>query len=265
MQWLTDLFNSIFKTSSQIKPKDTVRPTSTNLVTHMGLTLDIPKVISKGQMRYPKAIRPQNPMKARGKFKGNYPVGIVVHFTAGRSGGLTKALDSIKGGIKNGFLFACIADTGEFVQPNPMNEWGYHAGTSKWSYKNLFSGSVSDETFGIEINNAGMLTKQSDGTFKTWFNTIIPKEQVRHVTEAEFGCPTGYYHKYTPQQEKTLIEFCVWAIKNDPTGRLTAETILGHHEVAGKLGIGYFRKNDPGGALSMSMSKFRGLIKELCK
>lgn len=229
--------------------------------------IDVP--VKVGELWYPNAVkRTDLRMKARGTFKGGWPVGILVHFTAGRSGGLAKAIDSIKGGIKNGYLFACIADSGEFVQPNPMTEWGYHAGESSWSkYSKLFSGTVSDEMFGIEMNNAGMVKLVESGKYKgmyeTWFGTYLQESEVRYVTQAEYGCPTGYYHKYTPEQEKSLIEFCVWAIKADPTGRLTADTVLGHHEVAGFKGIGRWRKNDPGGALSMSMDDFRKLIGRL--
>lgn len=237
---------------------------STIIKTHFG-NLDIPVVSKKGELWYPKAVkRPDLRMKARGTHKGGYPLSILIHFTAGRSGGLQKAIDSIKDGISNGFLYSCIADSGEFVQSNPLNEWGYHAGESAWPHSKLFSGSVSDECHGVEMNNAGLLTL-TGGKFKTWFGTFIDEKDVRHVTEAKHNCPTGYYHKYTPEQEKTLTEFIVWAIKNDPTGRMNFATILGHHEVSGKLGIGRWRKNDPGGALSLKMNDYRDVIKELTK
>jgi len=38
--------------------------------------------------------------------------------------------------------------------------------------------------------------------------------------------------------------------------------VLGHDEVAGKKGIGYNRKNDPGAALSMTMTEFRNKLDE---
>ena len=204
-------------------------------------------------------------MKAVGTFKYNYPVMILVHFTAGRfENGAANAYSTIDGGIKNSYNYMCIANEGTVVQASPLNKWGYHAGESSWSkyLPKWISGSVSDESVGIEMNNAGKLEKTSDGGFKTWYGDYIPKENVRYVTEEEWGCPTGYYHKYTDAQEKALIDLCVWLIKNDPNGIMTADHIVGHHEVVGKLGIGRWRKNDPGGALSMPMPKFRKLIAE---
>lgn len=220
------------------------------------------QAVQKGVLWYPRAHVPNMKMKEKGKYANGYPIGAVVHFTAGRSGGLRKALDSIEGGIKDGYTFLCIADSGEIVQANPLNTWGYHAGESAW--KGIL-GTVSDDLVGIEMNNAGKVESVGNGRFKTWFGTYLTADQVRYVTEKDYGCPTGYYHKYTPAQEKTLIEFLVWLKKNDPTGKFKIDYILGHHEVAGKLGIGKWRKNDPGGALSMTMAQLRAKVAELCK
>lgn len=218
--------------------------------------------------------------------RGNYPDGAaagprgaVVHFTAGRFlGGLSKAKSSIDGGIKNGYTFLCIAYTGEIVQAHDILKWGSHAGESAWNVKLdrltwKLQGTVSDDLIGIEMNNAGKLTpvKFKDGETKYYpywcfkdgdnskalidKNGFIPAGDVRFVQEKDYGCPTGYYHKYTPEQEETLTKTLLWLYKNCPAFKL--EYVLGHHEVAGKLGIGRFRKNDPGGALSMTMDKYR--------
>lgn len=221
--------------------------------------------VPKGLLWYPKAKIHSKAMKAAGTFMYNYPVLIVVHFTAGRfENGAQNAFDAINDGIANGYNYMCIANEGTVVQASPLNKWGYHAGESSWSkyLPKWVSGSVSDESVGIEMNNAGKLEKTSDGRYKTWFGTYIPADKVRYVTQAEWGCPTGYYHMYEPAQEAALVDLCVWLIKNDPNGILNENHIVGHHEVAGLLGIGRWRKNDPGGSLSMSMDNFRKLIGE---
>jgi len=224
---------------------------------------DTPSTSGKGYLWYPKAVMHKRAMKTRGTYSGGYPKGAVVHFTSGRyEGGLAKAKDSIDGGIENGFAFLCIGNDGSIVQAHPLDKWGYHAGESAW--KGL-AGTVSDDLVGIEMNNAGKVDKISDNKFKTWFGTYLTSDEVRYVTEKDYGCPTGYYHKYTPAQEETLIEFLVWLKKNDKTGNFKIDFILGHHEVAGKLGIGYFRKNDPGGSLSMSMDELRRTVKKKCE
>lgn len=230
----------------------------------------VKEIIKMDKWRYwPKAHRPKDSdgNTIRMKTKGKYPrglVGAVVHYTAGRSGGLKKAISSILGGIKNGFMFVCIADSGELVQAHPVDEWGYHAGESAGitsKMKKLILGSVSDELIGIEINNAGQVKKQKDGTFITYFGVVLQPSEVRYVTEEKYGCPTGYYHKFTPQQEATLIDFLVDLKKREPEV-FDFDNVLAHHEVSGKRGLGYFRKPDCGGALSMNMDDFRSLLKK---
>lgn len=206
------------------------------------------------------AIQSKDKMPERGGYPWGWPKGLVVHFTAGRRGGLVKALDSIRGGIKNGFTYLVIADTGELVQAHDIRQYGYHAGESKWP--NLRS-SVHKDLAGVEMNCAGKL-ENKNGKLMTWFNTEVKKENARYVTIHNWGCPTGWYEKYTHEQEETLIRLCLWLKRNDPTGRFSFDLVVGHHEVSGPAGMGKgksFRKSDPGGSLSMPMPQFRQLLK----
>lgn len=220
-----------------------------------------PEVVIAGQGLdwYPKAVRYPKRMRTRGKYAKGYPLGLLYHHTAGRDG----AAKTIEGGIAQGYAYLCTQEDGTIVQAHPISEFGYHGGESAWRIGvSPLIGSVSDDLIGLEVNNAGLLTKTSDGRFKTWFNTYIPEDRVRYVTEKEWGCPTGYYHKFTEAQEKANFEFILWLKRNDPFGVFSFDHVLGHHEVAGKLGIGYFRKNDPGGSLSMPMPELRALLKK---
>jgi len=47
----------------------------------------------------------------------------------------------------------------------------------------------------------------------------------------------------------------MWLYKNIEPFKIDASR--GHHEVSGVPGIGFWRKNDPGGSLSMPMSVLR--------
>ena len=201
-------------------------------------------------------------MRARGSYPKNYPYGSVIHFTSGRwLGGLDKAFDTIEGGIVNGFLYMCISYDGKLIQTNPLNEWGYNAGESGWSkFSKLIKGTVSDELIGIEQNCAGKVKKLKDGRYETWFNTFLTEDEVRYVTEKEYGCPTGYYHKLSRDQELTLTKTLLWLKANNPDV-FDLDLVVAHHEVAGTLGIGYFRKDDVGGSLSMSMKDYRAYLK----
>lgn len=222
----------------------------------------IKKLFKKAQAKkkkviYPRATVSDVEMKTYTKYKNGWPVGAVVHFTAGRyEGGINKALDSIKDGAKNGLAFLCIGNDGGIAQGHSIDEWGSHAGRSGWPG---LGEAVSSKLIGIEMNNAGKLTKKADGKFYSWFGTEIPEENVRFVTEKTYGCPEGYYHKYTKEQEDSLIELIMW-LKFQRPDVFNLDFVLGHHEVAGRIGIGYFRKNDPGGSLSCSMPEFRSRL-----
>ena len=195
-------------------------------------------------------------MKTRGQYAKGWPLGAIVHFTSGRDG----AENTIKDGIKNGYAYWCIQKDGRLFCAHHANEWGYHAGESKW--KTLL-GAVSDDLIGIEINNGSKLTKTKDGRYKTWFGTYIPEENVRY-TEGKDNQEKGYYEKYTPAQEETLIKTLMWLKAQNPSV-FSFDNCLGHDEVAGPMGLGYWRKNDPGAALSVTMPEFRKLLEEKYK
>lgn len=204
---------------------------------------------------YPRATISKEKMRTKGKYSKGWPLGAVVHYTAGRDG----AQKTINGGIKNGYTYLCIQKDGTMVQAHPLNEWGYHAGESAWrKFTKKLWGTVSDDLIGIEINNAGILTEKGGKLF-TWFGVEVPRENARYSPGIE-NQKKGWYEKYTPEQEKTLIEFLLWMKKQEPK-IFDFDFVLGHDEVAGPLGIGYWRKTDPGAALSLPMSEFRGLLK----
>jgi hypothetical protein len=200
---------------------------------------------------YPLAHIPKNfAMPSKGKYKDYYPVGAIVHFTAGRfEKGLQSALDTMSWGLKQGYNYMSMAADGQVVQSCPLSDWGYHAGASVWPE---LGSSVSSKLVGIEICCAGRLTVEGD-KFMSWFNTEIPKELVRTVKSRD-NIQAGSYHKYTEAQEKSLVELLIWLKANNPTV-FNFDFVLGHDEVAPT------RKNDPSGALSMSMPEFREYLK----
>lgn len=228
-------------------------------------------------MKIPFAIQYKNKMKEKGQYAGGEgPRGAVVHFTAGRfEDGVKDANRCIEGGIKNGYTYLCIARTGEILQAHDIMKWGFHAGESAWRIpvaraKWKIVGSVSDDLIGIEMNNAGLLKKVGDECFPWWeFEgkklklgaKAIPDQDVRFISKElakTWGCPAGWYHKYSPEQEATLIKTLLWLYHNIEPFKIDA--ILGHCEVSGVLGIGRYRKSDPGGSLSMPMYKLRELL-----
>lgn len=233
-------------------------------------------------MKIPFAIQYPKRMKAKGDYAGGEgPRGAVVHYTAGHyEKGLEDAYRVIESGIERGLTYLCIAYTGELVQAHDIMKWGYHAGESAWripvkraTWKII--GSVSDDLIGIEMNCAGLLKEVGDKVYPWWaFDgkklrsnaKSIPKDQCRFISKEMakiWGCPPGWYHKYSDAQEDTLARTLLWLYRNVEPFKLDA--IRGHHEVAGTLGIGYFRKSDPGGSLSMPMDVFRKGLEDAYK
>ncbi len=202
---------------------------------------------------YPLATIVSPRMNTKGKYADNYPRGAIVHFTAGRDQTERQAENTVAGGRENGYTFFVIGPEGEVYQAFPLDEWGYHAGESHWPGVGT---SVSTKLVGIEITCAGKL----DGDNKSWFGVTYPADQVRTVSN-RYECPAGKYKKYTAAQEKALIDLLLWLKRNNPT-IFSFSLVLGHHEVSGMIGIGRWRKNDPGGALSMKMGELRQLLEQ---
>jgi len=209
-------------------------------------------VISGKALWYPKAVIQKRKMIGNGEYTQGYPQGAIVHFTAGQDRTEQDAIDTYDWGCDEGYVFFVIGPTGVVYQGFPLNIRGSHAGTSNWPG---LGDSVSKYLVGIEVACAGEL---EDG--KSWFGVHYPEEQIRFVEEKEWECPTGHYKKYTGAQEKSLIELILWLKRNNPDV-FNLDYVLAHHEVAGKKGIGYWRKTDCGGSLSMPMTKFREYLK----
>lgn len=221
------------------------------------LTLDEPLRPSLGvanarSLWYPlaKVITPEMPTK--GRYADGYPRGAIVHFTAGHDRDDDDAAATISYGRAQGHAYFCIGPSGRVLQAHPLDRWGHHAGESAWPG---LGSSVSSKLVGIEICSAGLL----DAGGRSWFGKTYAKEDIREVKEAQWGCPTGRYRKYTEAQEAALVHLLLW-LKRNNEAVFSLNYVLGHHEVSGKKGIGRWRKNDPGGALSMTMDQLRAKL-----
>ena len=203
---------------------------------------------------------PRKKMKTKGSYGGGWPRGAVVHYTAGRDG-KGKAFSTIEG-AEDYYAYLCIDIDGTVVQAHPVSRWGYHAGKSGW--RGLIGG-MNDDLIGIEINNPGKL-KEKDGKLVTWYGEEVAKEDARYVTESAYGCPTGWYKKYSKAQEDALVKVLAWLYYSSPRAdHFKIDNVVGHHEVAGPLGgaLDFFRKSDPGGSLWLPMPEFRNYLRKI--
>lgn len=201
--------------------------------------------------RIPNALEdPSRPLKTRGKYQtqSGYPDGIILHFVANR---YSFSAQSYHGWMRSAGLAALYLDgKARLWQNQPLDEWGLHAGTSKCPVTGRTS--VSRYYIGLETAAPGRLTKMDNGMFEAWFGKQYPADMVRYVKRSDGYVHSGYYGKFTEDQEAAMLDFCVTMVRNFD---MNPELVLGHDEVAPE------RKNDLGGALSMNMDDFRKEIK----
>lgn len=192
-------------------------------------------------------------LPTRGEYDQGFPVGAVVHFTAGwqkhpKLSNAKLAQNTLEGAKKNGFTFLVIDADGIVYQSHPMNRWGYHAGKSSWP--NL-GHSLSNKLVGIEVMCPGRVDKSGDN-YKTWYGQIIKPEDIRETDNKE-NIKAGAYVKFTYEQEQSLIGL-LRLLHGLGEGVFSYHNIVGHDEIAPN------RKDDPGHSLSLSMPKFRKML-----
>lgn len=187
------------------------------------------------------------------KTKGSRPkglLGLVVHFTAGWSTeGDRNMIDTLNWGIESGYTFWGISRTGKIFKTHDEKKWGSHAGTSYWPG---LGNNVSQHLLGIEIANAGRVTKVKDGRYKAYFSEFYTEDMVRH-SKANANIKAGTYLKFSDEQFESLVQICFDLKRKHET--FSFDYVLGHDEVAPD------RKDDPGASMPMTMPEFREYLK----
>lgn len=190
----------------------------------------------------------------RGTYAKGYPIGLLVHWTAGHRNGLAAGNELMR---NTGMLYLLGDAKGRLAQSDSLKHHGYHGGQS--SYKGI-SGYVSDDLVGLELQAAGGLTKRSDGGYYSWFGTRIAEPEVAVSPVRRDNIQAGAYHVYTIEQYHLLRRLACWLYLNKP-GVFNPDFILGHDEVAPG------RKSDPGGSILdpadgiLSMPQLRRVIR----
>lgn len=197
-------------------------------------------------LRIPFAIPVDPPLPTQGKYARGYPLGAVVHFTAGAYG-----LSELELARTTNRTYLLIDEKGQTHQGFALDRWGSHAGASEWP--SLGKG-VSRHLVGIEVDCAGLLSGSEREGFKTWWKKDVPQEMVRKV-EREGNRAAGAYHRFTDSQEEALRRVLLWLKANNPEV-FDLELVLGHDEVSPG------RKQDPGGSLSVTMDGLRSRLQE---
>ena len=222
-----------------------------------GAPVTLPK---RPALWYPRAFHSATvDMPTKGKYPKGFPEGLVVHYSSGHYKDPGAAVNLTAWGAKQGYTYMAMNQDGTLVQDHPLDEWGQHCGISAWP---RLGSSLSNRLLGLEIVNAGRVARQENGEGKTWFGTTVPATEIREIQVARYaGEVPGWYHAYTPEQERALVELCLW-LKAQAPDIFQFENVMGHDElryVAGHPGD----KQDPGGSHSLGMPKLREQLKNL--
>jgi len=188
-----------------------------------------------------------NEHETRGNYPDDYPMGAVIHYTAGEGSGM----GTVNQGKRDGLAYWVIDRGGEIFQTHRLDRWGYHAGRS---YYGGLGKSVSKRLLGIELISAGKLTQAGPGKFLTWYGKSILQTNVRMV-ESRDNIIGGAYHKITNEQCDALITLLIWLKNNNPEV-FSFEYVIGHDEAARG------RKTDPGGVIPWAMPELREHLTE---
>jgi N-acetylmuramoyl-L-alanine amidase len=176
-----------------------------------------------------------------GPFSAGLPDTIVIHYTGGASYGSSAAWLCNKASGASAHLV--VGRQGEIAQLLPFNLMAWHAGTSAWkgrTHLNRFS-------IGIELANAGMLTRRASGYFTSFGqrvddeNVVLARHKNRSTEEA--------WEAYPEAQLERCEEICI-ALKQ----AYGIAEIVGHDDIAPD------RKTDPGPAFPMEQLRNKVLF-----
>ena len=164
-----------------------------------------------------------------GLFRTGMPDTLVMHFTLGDT--YTSSVNWLKNPNAKASAHLVVGRKGEVVQLVPFNQIAWHAGASQWNGRS----GLNNYSIGIEIANAGILSKRSDGYYTT-FGKRIDNDQVV-LAPHKNGGPERAWEAYTPTQMAVVEQLCEALIANYPISEL-----VGHDDIAPG------RKFDPGPA-----------------
>ena len=169
-------------------------------------------------------------------FCPSLPDTIVIHYTAGAS--LASSVKALCDPRKRVSAHLVIGRDGSVVQLVRFNRIAWHAGKSAWGQRV----GLNDFSIGIELDNAGRLTKRGD-EYITWWRGAIEKKDVLKA-QHQFDTGPGYWHRYTKPQLRALQQICK-LLANE----YGIKEIVGHDEISPA------RKQDPGPAFPMKEAR----------
>ncbi len=164
---------------------------------------------------------------------------IVIHYTAG--GSRASSVKTLTNPSKKASAHLVIGRDKKITQLVPFDTIAWHAGNSQ--HNNRIG--LNKYSIGIEIDNAGLLSKSGD-KYLSWFGKSYNEDEVIQSVHRNQST-SKYWHSYTEWQIETCKEICELLIE-----QFDIKYILGHEEISPN------RKIDPGPAFPLD--KFREKI-----
>lgn len=167
------------------------------------------------------------------------PIYIVVHYTAGTTA--RSAIEWFRLPASKASSHLIIDRDGSVTQMVALNRRAWHAGVSRW-------GELSDintYSIGIELVNAGKLTKRLDGRWLSSSKSIVDAADVSIARHKNESTDAGW-HEYTEKQLTSLV-----AAGQAIASKYNIVDVLGHDDIAPT------RKVDPGPLFPMSSMRSR--------
>jgi len=179
--------------------------------------------------------------KDSGPFRVGLPDTIVIHFTAG--GSAQSSVEHLSAPDVKASAHVVIGRDGAIYQLVGFDRIAWHAGESSWNGRS----GLNHYSIGIELDNAGQLTKSGEG-FVSWFGRRYPADE---AVEAKHRNQTvlSFWHTYTEPQIEACFGLCRALLAN-----YGIQTIVGHEEIAPG------RKTDPGPAFPLDKLRDQLLI-----
>ncbi|MCE5270300.1 N-acetylmuramoyl-L-alanine amidase [bacterium] len=173
-----------------------------------------------------------------GQFGAGLPDTIIIHYTGGSSAeSSAQWLCDPRAKASAHLVVGC---DGVVYQLVPFNTVAWHAGKSEYKGRVGFN----NYSIGIEIDNAGRLTKGGGGYIST-FGKVYGEDQVTEAVHRNESAPS-YWHIYSEKQIAAVESLCL-----ELMGAYNISAILGHEEVAPG------RKSDPGPAFPLDKLRDR--------
>ncbi len=168
---------------------------------------------------------------------------IVIHYTAGHS--VESSIEWLCSPASQASGHVVIGRDGKVTQLVRFDTVAWHAGKSSFTLPDqTLRVGYNSFSFGIELDNAGILEKAGD-RYYAWFKKEYPETEIFRGTHRNESIPR-YWHRYTEAQIAAAEEVCC-LLKSE----YGVMYILGHEEVSP------LRKSDPGPAFPLDKLRER--------